>query len=52
MQGQGVAKKAGYAYGTLRHHFGDLQRWNFIDNTKDGYAITTTGSELVPCERA
>ncbi len=46
----GVAKKAGYKPGTLRHHFGELQEWNYIDRTKDGYAITPTGATLVARE--
>src|SRR5262249_16813825 len=50
MQGEGIAKKAGYKYGSLRHHFGELQTWNYIDKAKDGYAITPTGAALVPCE--
>ncbi len=52
LQSEGIAKKAGYTSGTLRHHFGELQSWNYIDRTKDGYAITSTGTALVPCERA
>jgi hypothetical protein len=27
LQGQGIATKAGYKYGSLRHHFGKLQTW-------------------------
>jgi predicted transcriptional regulator len=51
VQGRGIATKAGYKYGSLRHHFGELQTWGFIDRTKDGYAITPTGAALVQCER-
>jgi len=50
MPGEAIAKKAGYSYGTLRHHFPELQTWNYIDKTMDGYAITPTGAALVPCE--
>lgn len=48
MLGQGVAKKAGYKYGSLRHHFGKLVKSNYIDKTKDGYAITSAGRALIP----
>jgi hypothetical protein len=51
LDGQALAKKAGYKYGSLRHHVGDLQRYRYIDRTKDGYAITPSGSALVPCDR-
>jgi len=51
MQGRAIAKEAGYKYGTLRHHFGELQVWNYIDKTKGGYALTPTGAALVSCER-
>lgn len=51
MQGMGIAKEAGYKYGTLRHHFGELQTWKYIDKSKDGYTITPSGAALVPCER-
>lgn len=51
MQGKAIAEKAGYTDGTLRHHYGDLQMWDYIDKTKDGYAITPTGTALVPNER-
>lgn len=51
MEGQTIAGKAGYKYGTLRHHFGDLQRWGYVDRERDGYAITPAGVALVPpCE--
>lgn len=50
LDGKGIATKAGYKYGTLRHHFGELQDWKYIDKTKDGYAITPTGATLVRCE--
>lgn len=48
LDGKEVAKDAGYTHGTLRHHFGELQRWNYIDRANDGYAITPTGAGLVP----
>jgi hypothetical protein len=48
LNGSAVAKKAGYKNGTLRHHYGDLRHWGFIDKTKDGYAITPAGRALVP----
>lgn len=51
LQGAGIANKAGYTPGTLRHHFGELQTWNYIDKTKDGYAITPAGAAIVPRER-
>lgn len=50
LQGKGIAKAAGYTPGTLRHHFGKLQRWNYIDRTKLGYMITPVGTELMSCE--
>jgi len=50
MQGMGIAKKAGYKPGTLRHHYQKLQDWNYIEKTNDGYAITTVGGTLVPCK--
>jgi len=43
-----VAGKAGYKHGTLRHHFRPLQDCNYIDRTKDGYAITPGGRALIP----
>jgi hypothetical protein len=46
--GRAVATKAGYKYGSLRHHFGPLQTWGYIDRTKDGYSITPGGRALVP----
>ena len=50
LQGGDIAGKAGYAVGTLRHHFGPLQSYKYIDKTHDGYAITSTGAALVPCD--
>lgn len=50
MQGPGIAKDAGYTHGSLRHHFKELQLWNYIDKGKGGYAITPTGAALVLCE--
>jgi hypothetical protein len=47
LKGQAVAQKAGYKPGTLRHHYGDLKRWNYIDRSNDGYGITQTGAALV-----
>lgn len=51
MDGKAVAEKAGYKHGTLRHHFGDLQRWGYVDRATDGYGITPAGVAIVPpCE--
>lgn len=47
LDGQELAKKAGYTYGTLRRHTGNLQRWNYIDLKKDGYALTPVGEALM-----
>lgn len=52
LHGPAIAVKAGYKDGTLRHHYSDLQRLRYIDNTKDGYGITKAGADLVPpCKR-
>ncbi|MBA4063629.1 MAG: hypothetical protein C0501_07935 [Isosphaera sp.] len=48
--GKAIAAKAGYTYGSIRHHFGDLQRWNYVDRDSDGYALTPAGAALVPRE--
>jgi hypothetical protein len=50
LRGEAVAEKAGYKYGSARRHFGDLQRCGLIDKKKDGYAITSEGMAIVPCE--
>lgn len=51
MHGPAIAERAGSTHGTLRHHFGDLQRWGYVDRGKDGYAITPAGVAVMPpCE--
>jgi biotin operon repressor len=50
MNGPALAGKTGYSAGSLRHHYGALQRWGYIDWAKGGYAITPAGSAVMPCE--
>lgn len=53
LNGAEVAEKTGYKETTLRHHFGSLQRWEYIDHSrkKGGYQITSKGKCIVPfCE--
>lgn len=46
-----IASKAGYSDGTLRHHYGDLQTWNYISKTKEGYILTEKGKNVVPADK-
>ena len=50
LQGAGVAEAAGYKPGSLRHHYGKLQTWGYIDKAKEGYGITPLGKAIVPCK--
>jgi hypothetical protein len=47
LDGKEVASKAGYSHGTVRQHLGDLQRWQYIDRARGGYALTPAGAALV-----
>ncbi|QJX00248.1 hypothetical protein [Frigoriglobus tundricola] len=51
MQNPAVAQKAGYKPGTLRHHYGGLKDWRFVELTKDGYRITPAGRALIPPDK-
>lgn len=48
LDGPAIASASGYKYGSLRHHFGPLQSWGYIDKKSDGYKITIEGIAIMP----
>jgi DNA-binding IclR family transcriptional regulator len=50
LQNKAIAENTGYKRGSLRHHYGELQRWGYISKTHEGYALTPAGAELILCK--